>query len=273
MYGGPRPRPKPRRTPTPGTVSSKPPSCTEAPNWLTWSGTSPVREALDRRELRGLYDRLADHYDRLHAWLTAGSDERGRRRVTEATVRPGDRLLDAGGGTGAAAIRAAELAGSGGSVVLCDLSPGMLRAARGRRAPAAAPCPVQLCRADLGALPFPDASFDAVISTYSLCPVRDPREGALELYRALRPGGRLGVAHSTEPENRALRWLARRVESLAWRFPALSMGCRAVSVLPALTEAGGRVVEDTVMGVPLWPFRVFVVEKPLPGRDGVHPAG
>lgn len=226
-----------------------------------------MREALDRRELRDLYNRLAGRYDRFHAWLTAGSDERGRRRVVDRTVQQGDRVLDAGGGTGAAALRAVELAGSGGSVVLCDLSPGMLRTARQRLASARPPCSMHLCQADLGELPFPAGSFDAVTATYSLCPVRDPRDAALELYRAVRPGGRLGVAHSTEPENRVLRWLARRLESLAWHFPALSMGCRAVSVLPALKGAGGRVVQDTVMGVPLWPFRVFVVEKPRAGRN------
>jgi len=40
------------------------------------------------------------------------------------------------------------------------------------------------------------------------------------------------------------------------------MGCRPVEVLPALVEAGGRVVFERRIGVPVWPFLVAVVEKP-----------
>ena len=106
------------------------------------------------------------------------------------------------------------------------------------------------------------ASYDVVLSTYSLCPLYDPAKGALELYRVLRPGGRLGCAHSADPQKRAVKWLADKVENIAWRFPWLSMGCRAVDVLPALRQAGAKVIFTRHIGVPLWPFVVFVVEKP-----------
>ena len=82
------------------------------------------------------------------------------------------------------------------------------------------------------------------------------------MYRVTRPGGRIGVAHSTEPGNPALKRLADRVEDWAWRYPGLSMGCRAVQVLPALERLGGRLVFARTIGVPLWPFFVFVMEKP-----------
>ena len=120
---------------------------------------------------------------------------------------------------------------------------------------------------DMLALPYRDGEFDAVLSTYSVCPLFDPVQGALELYRVLRPGGRLGVAHSTTPKSTLLRWLADRVENVAWHFPGLSMGCRAVSVLPALRDRGARLLFERRLGVPLYPFLVFVVEKP----DGTLP--
>jgi len=115
---------------------------------------------------------------------------------------------------------------------------------------------------DMVHLPFADGTFDAVLSTYSLCPLYDPEKGALELFRVTKPGGRVGVAHSSEPRNPAVKWLADRVEDWAWHFPWLSMGCRSVSVLPALEHAGGRVIFSKHIGIPLWPFFVFVVEKP-----------
>jgi hypothetical protein len=40
------------------------------------------------------------------------------------------------------------------------------------------------------------------------------------------------------------------------------MGCRSVDVLPALEKKGGRVLLSKDIGVPVWPFLVFVVEKP-----------
>ncbi|MFQ5551216.1 MAG: hypothetical protein ACE5FJ_08270, partial [Gemmatimonadales bacterium] len=72
----------------------------------------------------------------------------------------------------------------------------------------------------------------------------------------------LGVAHSAQPRHSVTRWFADRIEALAWRLPDLSMGCRPVSVLPSLLKVGAIVELDRYIGVPLWPFRVFVVRKP-----------
>lgn len=81
------------------------------------------------------------------------------------------------------------------------------------------------------------------------------------LYRVTRPGGRIGIAHSAAPASRVVRRLAGWVESVVWRCPWLSLGCRPVEVLPALERAGGKVLFVKRIGVPLWPFLVFVVEK------------
>ena len=101
-----------------------------------------------------------------------------------------------------------------------------------------------------------------VLSTYAVCPIHDPVAGVLELYRVVKPGGRLGVAHSTWPRSRRVRWLASAVESVVWRFPRLSMGCRPVETLPALRKAGAVVLLERHYGVPLWPFVAYVAEKP-----------
>jgi ubiquinone/menaquinone biosynthesis C-methylase UbiE len=221
-----------------------------------------VRQALDIDKLAGVYAHLARRYDWQHRLITAAADERGRRILVERAVRNGDQVLDAGAGTGATGLMAARKAGATGHVTLFDLSDDMLAVARDKAAREGLLDRLTLGTGDMVHLPFADESFDVVLSTYSLCPLYDPEAGARELYRVTRPGGKIGCAHSAEPRTTVGRWLADKVEDVAWRFPWLSMGCRAVHVLPALERAGGRVLFVRLIGVPLWPFVVFVVEKP-----------
>ncbi|MDX1818288.1 MAG: class I SAM-dependent methyltransferase [Marinobacter sp.] len=221
-----------------------------------------MREALDKNRLKGVYDRIARRYDLLHTCLTARSDQRGRRMVVDEAVSPGDQVLDCGAGTGSTALLAADRVGPDGKVTLFDMSDGMLSVARERAAAAGVLDRFEFRTGDMLELPFEDNCFDTVLSTYSVCPLYDPTRGAQELYRVARPGGRIGVAHSVDPERAFMKWLADRVEGVAWHFPSISMGCRSVSVLPALEQAGGKAIFKRRIGVPLWPFIVFVVEKP-----------
>ena len=103
--------------------------------------------------------------------------------------RTGDRILDIGTGTGWAARLAAW---RGASVTGVDIAPGMLDAARTLSA-RSEPRPV-FQRAAAEALPFPDESFDGVISTYGVIFSGEPAKAAEEMARVLRPGGRLALA-------------------------------------------------------------------------------
>jgi demethylmenaquinone methyltransferase / 2-methoxy-6-polyprenyl-1,4-benzoquinol methylase len=220
-----------------------------------------MRQGLAPATLKRVYDRVAGRYDFQHGALTARSDERGRRLAVERAVEAGDRVLDAGAGTGSTALLAAVRVGANGRVTLFDLSDGMLAIAKRRAEAAGLAERMAFQTGDMVHLPFADDTFDVVLSTYSMCPVYDPAKAALDLYRVVKPGGRIGVAHSAAPANRVVRWVAERVESVAWRFPWLSLGCRSVSVLPTLEGAGARVLFVRTIGVPLWPFLVFVVAK------------
>ena len=223
--------------------------------------------ALEIGRRRRLYDRLAHRYDLQHFLITAGADARGRRTLVSRAVKPGQLVLDAGSGTGSTAILAAERAANReaeppGRIVLFDLSPAMLAVARRRLRERGLDGLTVCVVGDIEHPPFRDRTFDTVLSTYSACPLSHPGDGALALYRALKPGGCLGMAHSGEPQGRLVGSLARAVEGVVQRCPALSMGCRPVVVLPALLAVGAEVFLDRYLGVPLWPFRVFVVRKP-----------
>jgi ubiquinone/menaquinone biosynthesis C-methylase UbiE len=221
-----------------------------------------MREALDTSTLKEVYGKKAKGYDSQHAFVTLKSDERGRRMVVEQGVREGDTVLDAGGGTGSTSMLAAERVGPKGKVVVFDLSTDMLDVAREKAREAGFADRMEFKTGDITELPFADESFDAVLSTYSMCPLFDPAKGVLELYRCVKRGGRLAAAHSVEPQNGAVRWVADRVESVVWRFPSLSMGCRPVETLSALRNAGAEVLFEKHFGVPLWPFIAYAVRKP-----------
>ncbi|MFE1172343.1 class I SAM-dependent methyltransferase [Streptomyces sp. NPDC058773] len=111
--------------------------------------------------------------------------------VAELALQEGDRVLDAGCGTGRAlpALRAAV--GPRGTVLGADLTPEMLRAAveAGRARHAA------LLLADVARLPLPDAALDAVFAAGLLSHLPDSAGGLAELARAVRPGGRLALFH------------------------------------------------------------------------------
>lgn len=221
-----------------------------------------MREARGKSELRRIYDRVAERYDFQHAFFTARTDQRGREMLIDRTVSRGDTVLDCGAGTGTTGLLAARKVGADGRVVLLDMSEGMLRVAKEKVQREELSDRVAIIEGDMLNLPFEDNSFDVVLTTYSLCPIYDPVQGAMELYRVTRPGGRIGVAHSTSPLKPWVRWLSEKVEEIVWHFPSVSLGCRSVSVLPTLEQLGCRTVFKRQLGIPLWPFLVFVVEKP-----------
>ncbi|MEX2248226.1 MAG: class I SAM-dependent methyltransferase [Parvibaculum sp.] len=101
--------------------------------------------------------------------------------------RPGERIIDIGVGPGLLAQDMARLVGDTGRVVGLDMAPAMITMARTRLA--ALP-QAECVEGDAGVLKFPDASFDAVVSTQVYEYVADMPKALAELHRVLRPGGR-----------------------------------------------------------------------------------
>ncbi len=116
----------------------------------------------------------------------------GPRLAEAAGVGPGDAVLDVACGTGAAARAAAVL---GGRVTGLDRNDGMLSVAR-RVAPA---IDWQTGRAE--ALPFADGAFDAVLCQFGLMFFDDRAAALAEMWRVLKPGGRLAAAVWDAAEN------------------------------------------------------------------------
>jgi SAM-dependent methyltransferase len=109
-----------------------------------------------------------------------------------ADLHAGWRVLDVATGSGNAAIAAAR---HGCTAVGVDYVPSLLES--GRRRAEAEGLDVQLLEGDAEALPFPDASFDAVTSVFGAMFAPDHTRAAAELLRVCRPGGRIALANWT----------------------------------------------------------------------------
>ena len=112
--------------------------------------------------------------------------------VDAADLRAGWRVLDVATGSGSAAIAAARL---GCTAVGVDYVPALLE--RGRKRAAAEGLAVELIEGDAEALPFHDASFDAVTSVFGAMFAPDQAQAAAELIRVTKPGGTIALANWT----------------------------------------------------------------------------
>ena len=97
-----------------------------------------------------------------------------------------------------------------------DVSPGMLDIARARAANAGVA--VDLREGDAQVLPFHDASFDTVVCTLALCGMPDDRAAVAEMFRVLRPGGKLLLLDHIGSDRRWLHLGQRLVEKITVRL-------------------------------------------------------
>jgi ubiquinone/menaquinone biosynthesis C-methylase UbiE len=147
------------------------------------------------RDSAGLDDKQArEHAARLE--LRAGADSEVAARdeyVRLLGVALGERVLDVGCGSGAVTRTLAQRVAPGGSAVGVDTSAALLKVARELADEAGLGDTIEFKQGDCRALPFPDASFDAVVAATTLSHVPDAGRALTEMVRVTRPGGRVGV--------------------------------------------------------------------------------
>lgn len=196
-----------------------------------------------------------------HRWFAATYDLllRGAERRVLSRLRPlvaGEatgRVLEIGAGTGANFPhyrRASE-------VVATEPDPYMLRRARARAA--ALGGAIRLGRAPVEALPFSDASFDAVVSTLVLCSVEDQARALAEVRRVLKPRGELRFIEHVRGDGR----LGRLHDLLTPLWRRLGGGCRPNRrTAEQIAAAGFELVELRRRALPLMPLVVGVARRP-----------
>jgi len=156
--------------------------------------------------VQGMFSRIAARYDLMNRIMTFGQDRRWRRIVIRKAALPpqGGILLDLGGGTGDLGFEALRQ-NPATTPVEADFTLEMLAVGRKR-------LKGQLSNwsaADALDLPFPDHTFDAVVSGFLLRNVIDLPQALREQHRVLKPGGRIVSLDTTRPQKNLLSPLIR----------------------------------------------------------------
>ena len=115
---------------------------------------------------------------------------------TMGHLASGDRVLDLGSGAGTDSLVAAQMVGDDGHVTGIDMTAAMLDKARAAAAEMGL-ANVEFVEAEAERLPFPDESFDVVISNGVIDLIPDKDAVFAEIYRVLTPGGRIQIADVT----------------------------------------------------------------------------
>jgi demethylmenaquinone methyltransferase/2-methoxy-6-polyprenyl-1,4-benzoquinol methylase len=157
------------------------------------------RAGMDKQpdEVAGMFDDVAARYDRTNAILSVGNSALWRVATVRAVdPKPGERILDVACGTGASSV---GLARTGASVVALDFSAGMVEQGRRRHRR------IEFVEGDAERLPFGDDEFDAVTISFGLRNVEHPKVALAEMYRVLKPGGRVVICEFSKPPRAILR--------------------------------------------------------------------
>ncbi|MBC7517659.1 MAG: bifunctional demethylmenaquinone methyltransferase/2-methoxy-6-polyprenyl-1,4-benzoquinol methylase UbiE [Microbacteriaceae bacterium] len=144
-----------------------------------------------------MFDQVASGYDRTNAIMSVGNDALWRHATVKAVApQTGELILDIAAGTGTSSVAFAK---SGATITAVDFSSQMIAVGRKKHPE------IEFIEADATALPFADAIFDAVTISFGLRNVMEPKRALAEMFRVLKPGGRLVICEFSKPPRAVFR--------------------------------------------------------------------
>lgn len=189
--------------------------------------TLRLKAAIQRHFWNRVYDHLAWLYDGVD-WFTTDTTQRLRQPALHALPAPPACVLEVGMGSGRLHVQLAARYETAGM----DLAPGMVRRTRTRLN--ANGLQSTLAVASVYTIPWPDRTFDAVLSTFAFSAFADAHRALNEMIRVTAPGGRVIIVDAGEAAdgNRVAHWLAQTWAALGdyMRDEAPLMAARGLSV-------------------------------------------
>ena len=158
------------------------------------------------RGIRTMFDDISHRYDLLNRVLSFGIDRRWRRfAVSQLNVPKNGRVLDIATGTCDVAFEVAAQSDPSVTIVGEDFTQGML--VQGKKKIDASPhgSRIMLVNAPCEQIPHQDATFDAITIAFGIRNVVDRQEGLNEMYRVLKPGGRVVILEFSNPRSQMFR--------------------------------------------------------------------
>jgi len=158
----------------------------------------PVDDKADL--VKDVFDSVASRYDLMNDLMSGGMHRLWKRyTIRHANARPGHVILDLAGGTGDLTREFARLVGARGNVVLADINAAMLEHGRRRLVDAGVAGNVSIAQVDAENLPFEDNAFDRLSIAFGLRNVTDKDTAIREMYRVLKPGGKVLILEFSKP--------------------------------------------------------------------------
>ena len=161
-----------------------------------------------KEKVEAMFNSIASQYDLLNHVLSGGVDYGWRKKVINI-LKPHQpkHILDIATGTGDLAIAALKLHPE--KIIGIDISAGMLEVGRKKIAAKKLEHAIELIQADSSAMPFADASFDAITVAFGVRNFENLEKGLKEMYRVLRPGGHLVILEFSQPQHFPVKQLFR----------------------------------------------------------------
>jgi demethylmenaquinone methyltransferase/2-methoxy-6-polyprenyl-1,4-benzoquinol methylase len=168
----------------------------------TFQAGGPGRE----RQVQAMFSAIAPRYDLNNTLLSFGLHHRWKRAaIAAAELKSGERLLDLCAGTGDLAFLAAHTVGEGGLVIASDLNRAMLEVGRQRAGRLGLDRRVRFIQGHAQAIQLADRCVDAVTVAFGIRNVDHPERAFAEIFRVLKPGGRLVCLEFSRPVSGWLR--------------------------------------------------------------------
>jgi ubiquinone/menaquinone biosynthesis C-methylase UbiE len=212
------------------------------------------------RLMKSQMEKMVPTYDSFMKRITIGR-ERTMREVTVnlAGVKPGDSVLEIGCGTGTLTLAARRQAGSSGKVFGIDVIPGMIEASQNKAAQANLDVTFKV--GSINDIPFSENQFDIVLCSFMIFHMSEGvrRKGFTEIYRVLKPNGRLLIVDSALPTQLIPRTIAKMLmggtpqHNLQELIPPLNAS--------GFSEVESAPVEFSILGLSILAFLRGIARK------------